>query len=302
MLVGTVRSLHRYPFKSMDGEDLTDIEMGPRGIPADRIFALRDEVRGEIRGAKNWPVLMLCSAAHRDGQLVVRLPEDAREYGVATEREKGELSEALSALIGTRVRVYPLVPASNRDHYRRKIPGSRLGGLVGRSRTLALGIQRAAAMLGADYELREAFGREPGESLPDLTVFPPELFEFVSPPGTYFDAYPIHIVTSATIRRLEQLDSNVDWNVRRFRPNLVLETDRDDELAWSGRELAIGEVVLRCEMPTPRCSMVMQPQRGVDKDPRVLRTIVRELDHCVGLYASVKTPGRVRRGDLAKLL
>ena len=54
-------------------------------------------------------------------------------------------------------------------------------------------------------------------------------------------------------------------------------------------------------MPAPRCSMTIQAQAGLPKDPRVLRTIVKA-GQDLGLYASVQTAGRVSVGDEVELL
>ena len=69
------------------------------------------------------------------------------------------------------------------------------------------------------------------------------------------------------------------------------------ESDWGGRHLRVGGLRLKCEMPAPRCSMTMQAQPGLAKDPRVLRTIVREAGQNLGLYASVESEGRVSVGD-----
>ena len=62
MRVGRIESIHRYPVKSMGGETLDEVELGMGGIPGDRCWAVRDEKRGEISGAKKFPALMNCAA------------------------------------------------------------------------------------------------------------------------------------------------------------------------------------------------------------------------------------------------
>jgi uncharacterized protein YcbX len=62
--IGTIKEIRRYPVKSMEGETLVSAEIGSRGLAGDRAWAVRDEVRGGIRGAKKIPALMRLSAAY----------------------------------------------------------------------------------------------------------------------------------------------------------------------------------------------------------------------------------------------
>jgi uncharacterized protein YcbX len=93
--------------------------------------------------------------------------------------------------------------------------------------------------------------------------------------------------------------------VRRFRPNFLIETKADIkgsvEAEWEGRKLHVGGVELKCEIPTPRCGMTIQAQAGLEKDPSILRTIVRDADQNLGIYASVIKSGGVKVGDLVEL-
>ena len=309
MIVGRVKEVWRYPLKSMAGERLEAAPVGARGLWGDRGWALRDEEAGEIRGAKISPALMLCAARYREEPAAEGEPPHADitlPDGTETATDDPRVNELLSQLVKRRVTLWPLQPASDLAHYRRAIPAARVVGFLSRSRSfrrLALGAMRLA---GKDKELREDFGRLPGEPMPDLSALPAEIFEFTSPPGTYFDAFPVHLLTTASLASLARHAPDAAWDARRFRPNFLVETSEGVEglieSGWGGRALRVGGLRLKCEMPTPRCSMTIQAQAGLPKDPRVLRTIVREAKQNFGMYASVESAGRVRVGDEAELL
>src|ERR671916_272755 len=208
MIVGRVKEVWRYPFKSMAGERLEAAAVGARGLWGDRGWALRDEEAGEIRGAKISPALMLCAARYREEPAPEGAPPHADitlPDGTETSTDDARVNELLSGLLGRRVTLWPLRPASDRAHYRRAIPAARVVGFLSRSRNfrrLAIGAMR---LVGKDKELRDDFGREPGEPLPDLSALPAEIFEFTSPPGTYFDAFPIHLLTTASLGAMRRL-------------------------------------------------------------------------------------------------
>lgn len=67
-------------------------------------------------------------------------------------------------------------------------------------------------------------------------------------PGTFFDFAPVHVLTTATIDRLRELYPQGRFEVRRFRPNIVVELASGEkdfaEKNWNGRTLAIGDDVL----------------------------------------------------------
>lgn len=308
MVVGRVREVWRYPVKSMAGERLEECVVGPSGLHGDRGWALRDEEAGEVRSAKMSPALMLCAARYREepsGGVIphvdITLPDGSR-----TSSDAADVNERLSELVGRRVRLWPLRPASDRAHYRRRMRGARIAGLLCRSRNFRRLLMGGMRFAGLDAELRLKFGREPGEPLPDLSVLPAELFEFTSPPGTYFDAFPLHLLTTASLDALARLEPASAWDARRFRPNFLIETADGVsglvESGWGGRAVRLGRLVAKCEMPAMRCSMTMHAQRELPKDPRVLRTIVREAGQNLGVYASIDTPGRVATGDAVEVL
>ncbi len=309
MIVGRVREVWRYPVKSMAGERLEGCGVGELGLYGDRGWALRDEEAGEIRGAKKSPALILCAARYREQPAGAGAPPPQADItlpdGSITATDAPDVNERLSELVGRRVTLWPLQAASDLAHYRRAIPFARTVGLLSRSRTFRRLAQGTLRLTGRDRWLREGFGREPGEPLPDLSTLPPALFEFTSQPGTYFDVFPLHLLTTASLDALARLNPDSAWDARRFRPNFLIETVEGVEglveSGWGGHGLRVGALRLKCEMPAPRCSMTIQAQRDLPKDPRVLRTIVKAGQN-LGFYANVESPAFVSVGDEVELL
>ena len=156
-----------------------------------------------------------------------------------------------------------------------------------------------------ETELRAIFGRTEEEPLPDLSLFPKELMEYESPPGTYFDAFPLLLLSEAALEHLraKAVDSIID--VRRFRPNFLIHTEGDGEhpeLAWRSRRLKIGEVTVDVTLECPRCVMTTHGFADLPKDPSVMRTLVRETGGNLGVYATVAKPGYVGVGDSVEML
>ena len=137
--------------------------------------------------------------------------------------------------------------------------------------------------------------------MPDLAAFPPEILEYESPPGTYFDAFPLLIMTRQTLQTMQARQPESQFDVRRFRPNLLLDnTDTSSdfpEQAWVGRRLKLGSAVLKAEMACPRCAMTTHGFDDLPKDPKIMRALVRENAGNLGLYASVEVPGEASLND-----
>jgi len=88
------------------------------------------------------------------------------------------------------------------------------------------------------------------------------------------------VLTTATINRLRALYPQGQFEVRRFRPNIIVRPENDDaefvESKWVGRELRIGDdVVLAITDHCPRCVMSTLPQRHLPKDSGILRKAAR---------------------------
>ncbi len=285
-MTASVTAIHRYPVKSMAGEPLEATRVGPSGLPGDRAWAVRDEVRGGIRGAKKLPSLMQCRARYEkppaeagSSAAEITLPDGSR---IST--SDPEAGAHISRAIGHEVTLWPLMPADAVDHYLRGAPTHD----------------------DMEQELRALFAREPDEPLPDLGIFPPDILKYESPPGTYFDAFPLLILSQQSLDHMQQAAPASRFDVRRFRPNLVVDFDArgsggaDDafpELAWRGKRLRIGGAVVEGTIECPRCVMTTHGFDDLPRDPRVMRALVAHAGGNLGLYARVVEPGEIRAGD-----
>lgn len=176
MQVGTLDEIHRYPVKSMLGETLAEARVGELGIPGDRAWAIRDEQRGGIQGGKKLPGLMGCAARYLEppGSGPAPAPEISLPDGARFLASDPDAAQRIGAAIGRELTLWPIVPAENLEHYRRSAPDHP----------------------DLQQELRAIFGREPGEPLPDIGRLPPEILVNASPPGTYFDAFPLLLLSA----------------------------------------------------------------------------------------------------------
>ncbi len=286
MKVGSLAALYRYPVKSMGGESLEDAQLGARGLAGDRAWAVRDERRGGIRGAKKIPGLMALRSRYLEpprsegsSPAEIVLPD-----GGVIPTGDDDASERLSKALDQPVSLWPLLPADALDHYRRGEPTHE----------------------DFEQELRAIFGRTPDEPLPDLSLFPPEVLQYESPPGTYFDAFPLHLLSEASLRAMSERAPDSTFDVRRFRPNLVVSDTNDGqpfpEQGWRGRRLRIGDATLRITVECPRCVMTTHGFDDLERDARIMRALVKEAGGNLGVYATVEAAGRVRVGDPVELI
>jgi uncharacterized protein YcbX len=262
-------AIWRYPVKSMMGEELNATLVTERGLLGDRTMALVDVETDKVASAKNprrWPTLFDFRAAY------VEPPIDAGLSSLPTVR--------ITLPDGATV-------TTDEDDIE-----TRLSAGVGRPVRLA-----RTAFAGATAE-----GYVPDV---DWLAQRDEVFEFPLPPGTFFDCALVHLVTTAALDHLRAQAPSSRFEVRRFRPNFVIQTPEDAEgfveKNWIGHSVALGSARLRIDGPCERCVMTTLPQSDLPKDPRVLRTAVHENEGNVGVYATVVQGGRVRRGDAAEL-
>lgn len=281
---GNVIGLYRYPVKSMAGETLETMEVGAGGVPGDRGWAVRDEERGGIRGGKRFAELMACSAAYESEPAIGNVPP-ARvtlPSGDSFMSNDPQLPGTLGELVGSPLSIWPLLPEDALDHYRRGAP----------------------VLEDMEAELRQIFARSSDEPLPDLSVFPAEKLEYASPPGTYFDAYPILVMTTQSLSHMQKCDPDREFDTRRFRPNILLDCPDEEgliEAGWEGLRLKIGTVELKLEIKCLRCVMATHGFDNLPQDPKVMRALVKHADGCLGIYASVNVSGLIHLGDQVEL-
>lgn len=282
--LGTVVALWRYPIKSMLGEELNAADLTDRGLVGDRAYALIDQQTGKVVSAKNprlWGKLFDCRAAYVDPPHAdAPLPPVRIELpdGQTVTSGEDDVDGTLSALLGRPVALKAVAPEAP--------------------------------------SLEEYWPDMPG--LVHRETVTDEGIGFGAPTGNFFDAFPIHLLTTASLARLQALYPTGRFEVRRFRPNVVVATEREAigfvENDWVGRSIASDEGVrLQVTGPCPRCVMTTLPQADLPRDIGILRTAadhnrapIPAFDHepmpSVGVYASVERGGAVRRSDPLRFL
>ncbi|KQT90828.1 hypothetical protein ASG49_13915 [Marmoricola sp. Leaf446] len=289
--VGRVAQLWRHPVKSMGGHRVPEATVGRRGVRADRLWAVRDLETDVLATARRLPGLLTCEARFdgeppadvgpgRSWPVVVTFP-DGEELGSGDPR----VHERLGELLGRRVRLQPLPPVGDRRAHR-------------------AGLQTPASV-------RRDLGLDRDDRLPSRPAVPLRtllrLARYATPPGSHVDVFPVHLLSTTTLATLAAEAPGSVVDVRRFRPDVVLELDQTavagaadpglPEHGWSGGTLRLGGARLAVVTPTVRCVVPTRPQAGLDRDREVMRAVARRADRFAGAYAEVAAEGLVREGD-----
>jgi uncharacterized protein YcbX len=137
------------------------------------------------------------------------------------------------------------------------------------------------------------------EYFADATDDSSTAIEWTMPPGRFVDAAPLLMLTTSSLRSGASLHPAGDWDVRRFRPNVVIGNDGEgwEEDGWCGRSVRIGDVALVPQERCVRCTMVTRPQPALERDLDTYRTIARHHAGTLGVWTAVRTPGVIRVGD-----
>jgi uncharacterized protein YcbX len=263
--IGKVVSIWRYPVKSMIGEELNSSYVTERGLIGDRVYALIDQQTGKVASAKN-------------------------------PGKWGKLFDFHAAFIDS-----PQT-AENIPPVRITLPdGSQIFSNHGEiDRTLSKVLSREVSVMNSSLE-KPSYE----EYWPDIEGLAQRktVTDEAMPPQTFFDIAVIHLLTTSTIDRLRELYPEGRFEVRRFRPNIVVESEASEEKdfienSWVDMKLRIGEeIVLKVIGPCTRCVMTTLPQGDLPKDLGILRTVAKYNQVHAGVYASVHQGGTIHRGD-----
>jgi uncharacterized protein len=266
--IGTVVSLWRYPVKSMLGEELNSSFVTERGLIGDRTYAIVDKKTGKVASAKN---------PTKWGKLF-----DFRSVFI----DQPQVVENIPPVRvtfpdGTHI-------LSDQDNIDNNLSN----------------------VLRQDVRLMKASLEKPiyEEYWPDIDGLAQreKVTDEAMPSQTFFDIAVIHLLTTSTINRMRELYPEGRFEVRRFRPNVVIESTAGEkdfiENTWIGKKVTIGEdVVLKITGPCTRCVMTTLPQGDLPRDLGILRTTARYNQVHAGVYASVHKGGSIRRGHLVRI-
>jgi uncharacterized protein len=289
--VGAVKALWRFPVKSMRGERLGAAELTETGMVGDRAYALIDSETGKVMSGKNprlGPNLLGCQAAFVEAPkpsgekppVRITLPDET-----SVRSDFPGVDATLSVFFGRPVTLQRAAPDDfTIDQYHPDIEDLDP---EGHRNTVT------------ESKLGSAFFAEAG--LPSAV-----------PVGAFFDLFPVSVLTTSTLDRLNELRPESRFDERRFRMNVIVDTHGAGflENGWTDHELQIGDGVrLGVAIPDPRCVMTTLAQDELPKDTQVLRTLVRQnrldvaggLYPCAGVYAMVESAGTIRRGDVVSL-
>jgi hypothetical protein len=137
------------------------------------------------------------------------------------------------------------------------------------------------------------------EYFADATDDASRAIEWTMPKGRFVDAFPVLVMTTAGLRGGASAHSSGSWDVRRFRPNILIELDGEGWLedAWAERRLSVGSTQLAPRRRCIRCTMVNRAQPGLEKDVNIYKTLHRTHGGEAGMWTQVVQPGTLSEGD-----
>lgn len=161
---------------------------------------------------------------------------------------------------------------------------------------------------GKEYELRSDELREEISSRYGNDV------ELMNLKHGIFDEACISVISLGTVHSVARESGRGEdlCDLRRFRPNVVIETDNGEpfeEDRWVGRTLMFGEgnsgaapmAAIGVTMRDERCVMVNLDPDTAERDSEVMKTVVRMNENYAGVYGTVIKAGELRVGQVVTL-
>ena len=118
-----------------------------------------------------------------------------------------------------------------------------------------------------------------------------------------FDEAPISLISSATSDKVTH-DSQQPADIRRFRPNIVIDTPKSEpftEDQWVGKTILFGKTedspAIHITLRDVRCMMINLDPDTAESDPKLLKTVVQLNQNCAGVYGTVIRPGLLEVGQ-----
>lgn len=290
-----VDQLWRYPVKSMLGEQVERAVVGPSGLLGDRAFAVVAVDDGTVASAKvprSWSGLLGFRATYTaEPEPGAPLPPADVLFpdGSTLRTDDARIHAALSGVLGREVRISadPVAGAQFEEVW------PQVEGLAPQRFIEATTVGREA---GGEARSRIGLGMLVGEP-------------------SFFDLATLHLLTTGTLARLREHAPDATFDVRRYRPNVLVDTGDERGSAeadgfveddWVGRTVTAGEVGMAVAMLTMRCVMTTLAQEELPEDPDTLRAIARHHRRaipemgtwaCAGVYAGTAAPGTIAVGD-----
>ncbi|CAG1022221.1 hypothetical protein DOJK_01530 [Patescibacteria group bacterium] len=268
-----ISTLWRYPVKSMMGEELNGTQITTAGVLGDRAFALIDTTNDKVISAKN-PKKW---PNFFDFHAAYTAPLTDGKQTVWIQLPNGEVLNSAQTDIN-----------------------DKLSASLGASVKLSTQAPDSA-------KLEQYWPEYEGEN----NEISNEAVAGDAPQGSFFDYAALHLITTSSMEAMQKLYPEGRFEVRRFRPNIVVDTTGLEgfvENDWVGKTLRLGDTVrIRISDPCPRCVMPTLAQGDLPQDSGILRNAVaknkpfvpfagKELPS-VGVYAQVIQAGWVKRGD-----
>jgi uncharacterized protein YcbX len=162
-----------------------------------------------------------------------------------------------------------------------------------------------SAWLGRPVALVAAAASEASnaEYFADATDDTSQPIEWTMPKGRFVDSFPVLVMTTAGLRGAGAAYSAGVWDVRRFRPNVLIDLDGQGWLedAWVDRCLRVREALLLPRKRCIRCTMVSRAQPGLDRDVNIYKTLYRTHGGEAGMWTQVIKPGSIAEGDVVEV-